>query len=692
MSSYEDMAVADSIPVEDHLLPEPVETFLFMALCWCLVVWLLRLCYMAIHVLELQAAIRTGRLSLHEDVPLHAHVATTDPQTRTRFLSFLRMRTPPTPTAAVPCYSIPLSLNGVTQRRQESAESRYDHFRGRLATPRAAPSSPSPSQSIPQPTTRRSAPHPLSPPVWQATMHVVSDELRRLEVTFSLACSGTMQLYWGVAPEAATQIVDQSAVPPRRGDSGSSRGASALARGASRWMSGPAADVDATQIVPQCATPRSGVATNASAVAPSPDPIRAGDVEAAPLPAANSSADHPANDDVVLAGHAQPQARGTIGGRLSELGGRLSSARTTSPVVRQLSAVQLAASHTGIEMRTTAEIRAGRGAPCVAGQLMGGATAAGDGPSHTLPPACFSMASPPRRVSEGTQITEVFGPAELPGDLSVARLPLLLVISNFQRTAAASPSRREAKGTAATSSGSGDADGGANASAGEGGGPAVPAALATAAEQPVGCCMVHLSFNFADEAQPPAPAPAAAADAPASEADAAEGSDSALVPADAQPSLSADDAPSSPPEDPTSPVSPSTVGVDVAPAQPSVAPTPNPPEVEPKSFSTSAVLGKAMARTPHAVMQLHDIFGLSDWSSAPECVACLTEPKDTILLPCRHLCVCHHCFDHLTLDTCPVCRAPFQSYLRFDVDQNDVCDGVGDDDDDGPDTTSAGEP
>ena len=33
--------VGDSLPLEDHLLPEPVETFLFMALCWCLVVWLL---------------------------------------------------------------------------------------------------------------------------------------------------------------------------------------------------------------------------------------------------------------------------------------------------------------------------------------------------------------------------------------------------------------------------------------------------------------------------------------------------------------------------------------------------------------------------------------------------------------------------------------------------------------------------
>ena len=142
MSSSDELRVGDSIPLEDQFLPEPVETFLFMSLCWCLVVWLLRLSYMAIHILELQAAIRTGRLSLHEDVPLHAQLAATDSQTRTRFLSFLRMRTPPTPTAAVPCYSIPLSLHGATQHRQEWGGYRRGLLPGRRARPRAAPSHP----------------------------------------------------------------------------------------------------------------------------------------------------------------------------------------------------------------------------------------------------------------------------------------------------------------------------------------------------------------------------------------------------------------------------------------------------------------------------------------------------------------------------------------------------------------------
>lgn len=44
-----------------------------------------------------------------------------------------------------------------------------------------------------------------------------------------------------------------------------------------------------------------------------------------------------------------------------------------------------------------------------------------------------------------------------------------------------------------------------------------------------------------------------------------------------------------------------------------------------------------------------------------ECVICLTEPKSTLLLPCRHLCVCNECFRHV--DKCPVCRAAFDNYV-----------------------------
>ena len=67
--------------------------------------------------------------------------------------------------------------------------------------------------------------------------------------------------------------------------------------------------------------------------------------------------------------------------------------------------------------------------------------------------------------------------------------------------------------------------------------------------------------------------------------------------------------------------------------------------------------------TAHAAFVAQEIFGMDEESGA-ECVICLTNPKDTTLLPCRHLCVCCECLKHI--DKCPVCRSPFDTYMVFD--------------------------
>mmetsp|Transcript_51307 Transcript_51307/g.88283 ORF Transcript_51307/g.88283 Transcript_51307/m.88283 type:complete len:111 (+) Transcript_51307:126-458(+) len=64
-----------------------------------------------------------------------------------------------------------------------------------------------------------------------------------------------------------------------------------------------------------------------------------------------------------------------------------------------------------------------------------------------------------------------------------------------------------------------------------------------------------------------------------------------------------------------------------------------------------------------AIYLARDLYGLADPSS-PECVACLTDPKDIAFLPCRHLTVCAGCARHV--DRCPVCRSEFEAYVRFD--------------------------
>lgn len=60
-----------------------------------------------------------------------------------------------------------------------------------------------------------------------------------------------------------------------------------------------------------------------------------------------------------------------------------------------------------------------------------------------------------------------------------------------------------------------------------------------------------------------------------------------------------------------------------------------------------------------------EIYGEEEEEGQEDCVICLSEPKDTTLLPCRHLCVCSSCFARL--EQCPVCRSTFTAYLRVPV-------------------------
>jgi len=49
-----------------------------------------------------------------------------------------------------------------------------------------------------------------------------------------------------------------------------------------------------------------------------------------------------------------------------------------------------------------------------------------------------------------------------------------------------------------------------------------------------------------------------------------------------------------------------------------------------------------------------------------ECVVCMCDPRDTLILPCRHLCLCNACADSLRYqaNNCPICRAPFRALLQ----------------------------
>ncbi|KAL1546044.1 putative E3 ubiquitin-protein ligase LUL4 isoform X2 [Salvia divinorum] len=77
--------------------------------------------------------------------------------------------------------------------------------------------------------------------------------------------------------------------------------------------------------------------------------------------------------------------------------------------------------------------------------------------------------------------------------------------------------------------------------------------------------------------------------------------------------------------------------------------------------------------------ELREIFGISDSDEATisdadsgkECIICLTEDKNTAVLPCRHMCLCSGCAKELRIqsDKCPVCRQPFKELLEIKVDE-----------------------
>lgn len=75
--------------------------------------------------------------------------------------------------------------------------------------------------------------------------------------------------------------------------------------------------------------------------------------------------------------------------------------------------------------------------------------------------------------------------------------------------------------------------------------------------------------------------------------------------------------------------------------------------------------------------ELQEIYGIGNSveddfdgnDTGKECVICLSEPRDTTALPCRHLCMCSECAKLLRLQTnrCPICRQPVDRFLEIEV-------------------------
>jgi E3 ubiquitin-protein ligase MGRN1 len=78
--------------------------------------------------------------------------------------------------------------------------------------------------------------------------------------------------------------------------------------------------------------------------------------------------------------------------------------------------------------------------------------------------------------------------------------------------------------------------------------------------------------------------------------------------------------------------------------------------------------------------ELQEIYGIEqndsgggDQDGQGDCVICMTEPKDTTVLPCRHMCLCGECAKRLRVQTnkCPICRHPVESLLQITVSREE---------------------
>lgn len=60
-------------------------------------------------------------------------------------------------------------------------------------------------------------------------------------------------------------------------------------------------------------------------------------------------------------------------------------------------------------------------------------------------------------------------------------------------------------------------------------------------------------------------------------------------------------------------------------------------------------------------------------ANSRECVICMTDPRDTTVLPCRHMCMCSECAKVLRMQSnkCPICRTAIESLLQIKISTQD---------------------
>jgi hypothetical protein len=82
-------------------------------------------------------------------------------------------------------------------------------------------------------------------------------------------------------------------------------------------------------------------------------------------------------------------------------------------------------------------------------------------------------------------------------------------------------------------------------------------------------------------------------------------------------------------------------------------PVPAPPELDTTPSTTAEQLITVIGDDPNAK------------NVTKECVICLEGPKEIVLIPCAHICICQNCSLAPSLTTCPVCRTTITLKTKF---------------------------
>eukprot|EP00397_Hematodinium_sp_SG-2012_P009442 GEMP01009526.1.p1 GENE.GEMP01009526.1~~GEMP01009526.1.p1 ORF type:complete len:359 (+),score=75.18 GEMP01009526.1:138-1214(+) len=72
------------------------------------------------------------------------------------------------------------------------------------------------------------------------------------------------------------------------------------------------------------------------------------------------------------------------------------------------------------------------------------------------------------------------------------------------------------------------------------------------------------------------------------------------------------------------------------------------------------------------VYQVQEVYGIkpdTDPDGGRECIICMSEPRDTVVLPCRHMAFCSSCANIMRTrcEKCPICRQRVATLLQFSL-------------------------